>query len=232
MSLPSMLHAFLRRTIFLCGILLVPLAGCTEFQKVCTANWIDPEWRTGHADQPVTDMITFWDNRMRVTEDSVNGGAPLPGLAGRLLLLNDNATVEAKGSVVVQVFDMTNAKKGAPPLEVGTWTFPALALKKLKKRDGIGDGYTLFLPWSGYHPEVREVKVQVCYKPENGAARYSSPSQVTLQTDDLPPPTIRERTVTSGQDSQRPFGQLPPPLMVPPSPPNLVPMAVPMPVRN
>src|SRR5207249_1942835 len=112
--------------LMLCAILLGSLTGCTEFQKMCTTNWIEKDWLPAQPEHAVNDMVTLWDNRIRITEDTENGGEPLPGMVGRLYLFNDSATVDAHGSVVVQVFDMTHASAKQPPLEVGKWTFPPL----------------------------------------------------------------------------------------------------------
>ena len=34
----------------------------------------------------------------------------------------------------------------------------------------VGDGYTLFLPWETYRPEITQIKLQMAYVPHNGRA--------------------------------------------------------------
>ena len=189
-------------------VLLGPLTGCSSLQSLSTSQWFDAGWIDGHSEQPVNHLLTMWDNRVRITEDSANGGAPLHGMAGRLFLFNEDTSVEAHGRVVVQMLDLTNPVAGQQPNKLGEWSIPAENLKQLKRKDPIGEGYTLFLPWDTYDARVRQVQLQVCYLPEKGAPRYSSPTKVTLQSETPPGPTSQQRQAVAArlQSSLVPVG--------------------------
>jgi len=127
-------------------------------------------------------MVAYWDNHVRFTDGVVNNKSKsLPGLAGRVYLFADEATsMEAKGRLVVELYDMTGGKS----FKLAVWSFDAETLKKLKKKDLIGDGYRLFLPWEGYSAEVKEIKLQTFYQPDEGTLVDAEPAQLTLRQDD------------------------------------------------
>ncbi|MBI1832828.1 MAG: hypothetical protein HYR84_15415 [Planctomycetes bacterium] len=197
------MSSIIRRTRWLILLaVLGPLAGCTTFQSLTTSKWFDGNWIDGGGEQAVTDGMTLWDNRVRITQDSVNAGRPLPGLVGRLYLFGNDRNVDAHGYVVVTMHDAT--KPGSE--ELVKWRFDPKSLKLLKRKDHLGDGYTLFLPWEGYRPEIRQVKLQACYLPEKGAPRYLDPSRVTLQSEDeFIPPTVTHRQFAPGVPSVVPM---------------------------
>jgi hypothetical protein len=196
----------------LCAGLIGSTAGCTEFQTMHTNKWIDGNWLQSNSNAaPVNDMFAYWDARVRLTEDSSNGGVQRHGLAGRLFLFNDGQCVEANGKVIVKMVDLTHPEPGKEPELLGEWGFPATALKQLRRRDGLGEGYTLFLPWPNFHPAIKHVQVQVCYVPEKGSPRYSSPSALHLQTTDSQP-MIRERQIVAGERSRPALPPIPTPL--------------------
>lgn len=163
-------------------VALSPLAGCTAFQQVGTNRWFATNWIEA-ADRPVNQLATIWDGRVHMTQDSVNGGRPLPGLVGRVYLKNEGDAVEAQGAITVIVHDVSGTDKGAEPRALATWKFDAQTLKRLKRNDYLGEGYTLFLPWEEYHPAIQRVRVQVAYQPPNGLPHYDSPTTLNLQSD-------------------------------------------------
>ena len=188
------------------AVLFGPLMGCSSLQTLNTSQWFDPGWIDGRTEQPVNHLLTMWDNRVRITEDTVNGGAPLHGMAGRLFLFNEDTSVEAQGRVVVQMLDLTHPVPGQQPNKLGEWSIPAENLKQLKRKDPIGEGYTLFLPWDTYDARVRQVQLQVCYIPEKGTPRYSSPTKVTLQSETPPGPPPRPAVAALPQSTLVPVG--------------------------
>src|SRR5262249_58842934 len=84
----------------LCAALLAPLAGCNAFQSMSTNKWFDGNWIETSAGAPVTDMLVYWDNRVRLTEDQANGGVQRPGLAARLYLISSEQFADAQGRIV------------------------------------------------------------------------------------------------------------------------------------
>ena len=103
-------------------------------------------------------------------------------LAGRVYLVSDELKkmVDARGNIYVALFDTTKVEGGAITKIVGKWSFSAAELKSLKKEDIIGEGYTLFLPWDGYRPEVKRVELQVAYISSAGTAHFSERTPITL----------------------------------------------------
>ena len=185
-----------------CSLLLTVLAlsllaGCTHFQTTETSKWFDMSiFDTSNS--RVSHVEARWDNRVRTAPDSVNGGRTLAGMAGRVYLFNDETSkaVDASGRLVVQMNDVTNVKPGQTAPCIGEYTFDPATLKRLKRSDGIGDGYTLFLPWESYSPNVRRVEMRVCYVPdEKGTPHFGEPSVFDLKSENEPLPTLQERVV-------------------------------------
>lgn len=160
-------------------LLLAPLVfGC-----VTTQSFLGSECGCG----PVSQVAVTWESRMQVTQDSVNGGRPLPGLAGRMYLFGPDLgfTQKGNGTVTVDLFDTSACVPGqaqAEPKHLERWQFDAVSLNKLLRKDKIGWGYTLFLPWPTYKPEITRVRLNVCYLPASGTPLYAEPASLNLGT--------------------------------------------------
>src|SRR5437870_13021486 len=70
------------------------------------------------------------------------------------------------------------AGKGARALE--EWQMDRQTLKRLQRRDAIGWGYTVFLPWATCKPEITRVHLKVRYVPSKGTPLYAASSPMTL----------------------------------------------------
>jgi len=185
-------------TLMLSVLAFSPMTGCTHFQTVETSKWFDVGFLNPGADGRANHILVRWDNRVRITQDSENGGKALAGMAGRIYLLNDmtGSSVDATGRIVVQMNDMTNLQPGQTPHCIAEWTFDPVSLKRLKRSDGIGEGYTVFLPWESYHPGVKTVQLRVAYvADEKQNPFFADPSLITLHTEEQAPPVIQERVV-------------------------------------
>ena len=105
-----------------------------------------------------------------------------PGLVGRIYLFGPDvgAPLVGDGSLVADLYDDTAgpAPKGARPLE--EWQFDRQTLKRLQRRDAIGWGYTVFLPWATCKPEITRVHLKVRYVPSKGTPLYAASSPMTL----------------------------------------------------
>ena len=158
-------------------LLLLLCAGCVTNQP----------WLAHKEPVPVhiSQVHSNWEGRLHVTEDVVNGGRPLAGLVGRLYLMGPDlgAGQKGDGSVVVDLYDATNVHTGTKPVRLEQWQFSQNNLDKLLRKDPIGWGYTLFLPWSTYRPDINRVQLQVTYTPAKGAALYAPPAMVTLRNE-------------------------------------------------
>jgi hypothetical protein len=154
---------------------------------------------TANQEPPVVvcQVHSCWDNRVQVTQDVVNGGRPLPGLAGRVYLFGEKFGIPLKGdggSVAVDLYDMTHLQPGAEPKYLERWQLDAGSVAKLLRRDKIGWGYTLFLPWGTYSPEITRVRLNICYTPAKATPIYAEPANITLHND---APTLQVQHVSA-----------------------------------
>jgi hypothetical protein len=127
-------------------------------------------------------MVVTWLPRAVQGVDVVHAGRTAVGLAGRAWLFGADAgtPLVGDGAVTVELYT-ESPTPGAPPQLLETWNIDHENLhKKCLKRDMVGWGYNLELPWSTYRPDVTHVLMRVCYKPANGAPVYSALQPVTL----------------------------------------------------
>jgi hypothetical protein len=152
------------------------LPGC-----VTTLPWIGNHEAGANS---VSQVAVNWESRIFVTQDSVNGGRPLIGLAGRLYLFDDNLKLQkGDGRVSVDLFDAGNTQPGAQPKRLERWELDQASLSKLLRKDPVGWGYTLFLPWGTYRPDIARVQMTVCYTPAKGMPIYADPAMVSLRSE-------------------------------------------------
>lgn len=127
-------------------------------------------------------VVAAWNPGVVYTPDSAHGGAELPGLVGRIYLFGSEigCPLTGDGSLVVDLYDDTAGPAGpeAHPLE--EWQLDQDALKRLQRRDAVGWGYTVFLPWATYKPEINRVHLKVRYVPPKGFPLYAASSPITL----------------------------------------------------
>jgi hypothetical protein len=143
-----------------------------------------------------------WESRVMVTQDVLNQGAPLAGVAGRMYLFGQElgAPVIGDGIAIVDLQDVTPETAQGKPKLLERWEIDQATLKRLARKDTIGWGYTLFLPWSTYRPEVTRVQLQVRYVPEKGLPLFSPPAVITLRNE--APVTTTTRQVVPGAPVQ------------------------------
>lgn len=158
-----------------------------------------------------------WENRVLMTQDVVNNGKPLLGLGGRLYLFGQELShpVSGDGMAIVEVADVTYANAQTKPQLLERWEIDADTLKRLMRKDMIGWGYTLFLPWQTYRPDITKVQLQVRYVPAKGLPLFSPPSVIALRNE-APAVTVSQREVPASSITPSPAILPPPP--VPPRP--------------
>lgn len=173
------------------GWLLLPGCRTVETSKV---KPIEP----GPA--PVHQAVTNWANQMIVTSDVVHQGAPLPGIVGRLYLVGPDQArfVKGDGKVIVDLYDVGQPGPDGKPKMLQRWEYDKSTLDRLFRKDWLGWGYTLFLPWPDYQPDVKRVQLRACYLPDKGTSVFAPHTQVSLRSDDVAP-AIQERTVLAAQ---------------------------------
>jgi hypothetical protein len=130
------------------------------------------------APQP-TQLVVAWQNWIGSGPDPANGGRPTPILPGRLYLFGPvmGHPMVGDGGLRVEVFDETSGV--VAPTPAFTWDIEAKDMPKLLKRDMIGMGYTLLLPWPSYHSSMNKLRVRTAYLPPGALPIYSE-NVVTL----------------------------------------------------
>jgi hypothetical protein len=129
-------------------------------------------------------LAAQWTPGLIETQDSVNGGAPLRGLTGRVFLFDDLRNVipvTCEGDLIVDLYDDHPLAAGGQPTRLERWVFPDHILKQLIRKDGYGWGYTLFLPWvKTYRPDISHVHLLAAFTPRGGNALYESSPSIAL----------------------------------------------------
>ncbi|MCI0680643.1 MAG: hypothetical protein L0Y71_00950 [Gemmataceae bacterium] len=168
---------------------------------------------------PAYQVHATWENRVMITQDVVNNGKPLIGLAGRMYLFGQELghPVGGDGMAIIELADVTHANAQNKPQLLERWEIDPATLQRLLRKDMIGWGYTLFLPWRTYRPDIAKVQMQVRYVPAKGLPLFSPPAVVTLRQE-APALAHSQRTVPASAVT-------PSPAILPPPP------APPLPVR-
>jgi hypothetical protein len=126
-----------------------------------------------------SEVVVAWNPEILFRPDPANRGAPTPGLGGRMYLFGEgtDCPLTGDGCLVVDLYeDMTT--NASVPLE--EWRIDRDTLKRLLRRDAVGWGYTLFLPWGTYNPQIKQVQLRLRYEPPKGAPLYAESSSVVF----------------------------------------------------
>jgi hypothetical protein len=160
----------------LASLAALPLAGCTDAAFLAKSG--------GVPHTAACQVATTWYPEVVTTPDPAHGGAPVRGIAGRVYLFGEQvrAPVIVEGAMVVDLYDEAAPKpKEGTPLPLEEWRFDPETLKRLLKQDAIGWGYTLFLPWGTYRPEITHVRLTVRFEPVGAAPLYNDEGAVVLR---------------------------------------------------
>jgi hypothetical protein len=162
---------------------LVFVAGCVTLPKA------DKEDPMPHGE--VRQTVATWNHQVVFAADPVHGGVESPGLVGRLYLFGQEVSfpVIDDGSVIVDLYDDSQSEEksaaevanGSQQLPLEEWRFDPITLKKLAKKDMIGWGYTLFLPWGTYKPDIHQVHLKVRYLTAKGIPFFAESGPLSLQ---------------------------------------------------
>jgi hypothetical protein len=128
----------------------------------------------------VVKVMAIWRPSVISTPDPLHGGEPLLGIAGRVYMFGPDISVPlvGDGPILAELYsDMPGAKK--EPLE--GWHFDKDSLKLLLKKDAAGWGYTLFLPWGTYKPDITRVHIRLRYEKPGALPIYANSDSMTLQ---------------------------------------------------
>lgn len=191
------------RALALCFIIA---GGCVSFDK--------SKLGLGELDAPVVSQAhTYWESRVAVIEDVANNGRPVPGIAGRLYFFGTEIghPVKGKGAVAVDIYDATGGSPGPQTQPLIHVDFDAQSLDQLYRKDTIGWGYTLFLPWETYRSEVKRIQLNLRYTPAKGTPIFAPPHTITLRNEgNIPIQSVQVTGPGPGAASASPTSSLRP----------------------
>lgn len=155
------------------------LTGCVTTEQFFTGR--DPK----KGPVPVY-LGSRWEKEVIFTPDPTQGGKPTPGLAGRVYLFDNHISTPlvGEGCLVIDLYNDMTPNADAPPIE--EWRLDKDTLQRLVRRDFVGEGYTLFLPWATYRPDITRVHLKICYQPVSGTPLYAITGPLTLGNDPNP----------------------------------------------
>jgi hypothetical protein len=136
-------------------------------------------------------VIATWSKDVLTAPDPTHNGAMIHGLAGRVYLFGPEVStpLTAEGSLVVDLYVQTpGATEEHPPVE--EWRIDKDTLRRLLRRDVVGWGYSVFLPWGTYRPDVTQVLLKVRFEPPQGLPLYAQSAPLTLGSEGLRAPMV------------------------------------------
>jgi hypothetical protein len=186
-------------------VLVFAAAGCTLDQA-----WTTKAGSASGLGKPC-ELAIAWLPHVQSAPDVVHEGVPTPGLVGRLYMFDqtEKYPVLGDGAVLITLFDDT---KGPATQPLEQWYIDPVALKKFAKKDTVGWGYTLFLPWGSCRPDVTKVHLTCKYEPPGGSPIFAPVSPLALEHDT---PAYGPAVVLPQPPAPRPPASLPPQLPMP-----------------
>jgi hypothetical protein len=177
--------AGLRPKLVLVAVMLLGSCGCVAVDSFVLDAGAPP------GPEPAAQVIAMWCNQVATTPDPAHNGEPVTGLAGRVYLFGPtiDCPVTGDGSLVVDLYTepSEHAAPAQPAAPLEEWRLDRDTLHRLLRRDAVGWGYTLFLPWSTYRPDINHVYLKVRYDPRTGGSLYAASARITLNRDAAQP---------------------------------------------
>jgi hypothetical protein len=134
---------------------------------------------------PPCQIVTTWQPEVRFIPDTLHNGRPSPSLVGRMYLFGTDIgyPLAGNGRVVVDIFDETPGHPHNPDAPLEEWRVDENTLQRLLKKDTIGLGYTLVLPWGTYRPDISQIHLRVRYEQPAGPPLFTESSVIALHKD-------------------------------------------------
>ncbi|HQR09549.1 MAG TPA: hypothetical protein PLN21_22195 [Gemmatales bacterium] len=154
-----------------------------------------------------TEVVAIWQDGVDVQLDANHGGLPIPGFAGRVVFMQSSngqsgQSVLVNGPVKILLYDDRPVQGPPEPLE--TWTIKPEHLPLLVKKDMMGWGYSIWLPWNTYRKDIQNVKMTVEYTDAAGNKLLSVPGSIQIHDahrGGMPKPQL-EQTMISKRPGQ------------------------------
>jgi hypothetical protein len=147
------------------------------------------------------EVVVAWNPEVLSRPDPANRGAPTKGLGGRMYLFgegNDCPLIGGDGCAIVDLYDETPPAGGNSEVPLEEWRIDSATLKRLLRRDAVGWGYTLFLPWGTYRPDISHIELRLRYEPAKGTPLYAENSSVVLQKVNVVASSVPSRPLKPG----------------------------------
>lgn len=133
-------------------------------------------------------IVATWNKDIVFAPDPANGGATIAGLTGRLYLFGQQIDypLAGRGSLKAELYRVDAPADSGSPAEVHVqlleeWRIDKDTLSRLLRKDTIGWGYSLFLPWGTYKRDIHQVRIKLCYDPgDGGPSLYTESLTLTL----------------------------------------------------
>jgi len=189
-------RAALRAGTAFTGLVLALASGCAGVDQLIAANHAAEKPAT-----PVARVVAMWNNQVITGVDPAHGAAPMYGLAGRVYLypVDFKENLTADGKLVVELYAVPPEQPQAPPVKMESWELKKDILNSINRRtDGVGEGYSLSLPWPSYRPEIAQVQMRVIYVPEKGLPVIDQ-SPVALNSGLVGSPVVTNRMETGNR---------------------------------
>lgn len=152
------------------------LAAPTGCQSMSPAKHFDGPPKPAEASQ----LVATWSNKVHFVPDVVNNGKPLPGIVGRIYLMDRKDLLQTgEGQFVAELYDDSGPTPGGQLIE--KWQIDGETAKKLLTKDYVGWGYTMLLPLGSYRPDLNKVHMVMRYEPEKGQPLYAAGGPLTLE---------------------------------------------------
>jgi hypothetical protein len=198
----------------LVALLLALAGGCAGSTQLVSALTDKPA-------PPVTQVVAMWNNQVITGVDPAHNGTPMYGVAGRVFLFGADLkeNLLADGKLVVELYATPPEQPQGPPVMMQSWEIKKDILNSVYRRtDGIGQGYSLSLPWPNYRPDIAQVQIQMRYEPEKGVPVFTQ-NLVALNSGQGATPVYSSRTETGNRQpivAAPPAGTMPPAETQPP----------------
>lgn len=170
------------------AVVLAVIPGCFGLDQMVSHSSPIAKAPTGN----VAQVQAMWENHVITTQDVVNNGRPLVGLAGQVYFFGEDIGYPLGGKGTLTVDAREFQPDGTAKL-IERWEIDPATLAKLGRKDRIGWGYTVFLPWSTFRPDITRLQLQLKFVPETGIPIFSTPTTVSLTQEG--PPVITSNIV-------------------------------------
>jgi hypothetical protein len=131
--------------------------------------------------EPPVQIVSTWKPEVIFVPDPANQGNPNPGLAGRIYLFQSDLgkSTTCEGKLDIDLYDLGVVNGGAP-VHLERWEYDSASLAKLIRKDPIGDGYTVFLPWGSYRSDIQKIQLKLRFDHGGSFPIYADTGPITL----------------------------------------------------